>query len=80
MEQASQKKDSLRERKRERERKGKREKKENQKDQKTGVQRAGMPVDQKTSLLEGQMAKTRWLDGQRNRIVDSYKDRGHQVN
>ena len=44
-------------------------------------QRARMPVDQKTSLLECWMAKidgkkTRWLDGQKDRRVDSQKARG----
>ena len=73
--QASQKKDSLRERKRERERKGKREKKENQKDQKTGGlegQNASRLEDQ---FAKGQMAKNRWQENQMAGWLERQKSR-----
>ena len=38
-------------------------------------QRARMPVDQKTSLLEGYMAKNRWQENQMARTLDRQKCR-----
>ena len=71
--QASQKKDS----RRQRDRRIEEQKKAytTRKVRRQEGQRARMPVDQKTSLLEGQMAKNRWQENQMAGWLERQKSR-----